>query len=96
MNAPPWIHTITGSELSTDGVAMVSVRQSSSWGWVAEITSASGPSSGSTACGQIGPSSVASRVPSQGAGGCGGANRRSPTGGAANGTPLKWWIPSFS
>src|ERR1700729_3901399 len=40
-------------------------------------------------CGGGGPNAVASRVPSQGRAGRGAANRRSPTGGWANGMPRK-------
>lgn len=47
-------------------------------------------------CGAVGPNEVAGRTPSQGAAGAGGANRRSPTGGAAYGMPLKTSTPSRS
>src|SRR5215475_5442242 len=42
---------------------------------------------------QTGPKALASRAPSHFAGGCGGRQRRSPTGGAAYGTPLKTRTP---
>ena len=60
------------------GVQTLSVRQSSS------PTTASAASS----CGHFGPKAAASRTPAQGSGGAGGRQRRSPTGGAANGIPL--------
>ena len=41
------------------------------------------------ACMQRAPNSVAFRTPSHDAGGCGAFQRSSPTGGAANGMPLK-------
>src|SRR5262245_29231867 len=40
-------------------------------------------------CGQLGPNLTQSRTPSHFAGGSGGRQRRSPTGGAANGIPRK-------
>src|SRR5687768_1536243 len=43
---------------------------------------------------QLAPNSVAWRTPVQRAGGCGGRQRRSPTGGAANGMPWKDSTPS--
>ena len=46
-------------------------------------------SSKTRACMQRAPNSVAFRTPSHDVGGCGGFHRRSPTGGAANGMPLK-------
>src|SRR5437763_10175016 len=51
-----------------------------------------------SACGGVGEKAWASRTPSQGCGGTGAANLRSPTGGAAKGIPLNvatacWYLP---
>ena len=45
-------------------------------------------------CGARGPHCVASRTPVHGSTGCGGRNRRSPRGGAANGMPRNCATPS--
>src|SRR5205823_5493224 len=74
-NAPPWIHTITGSEpAGATGDHTLSWRQSS-----LIATALDGISS----CAQAGPKWVASLVPFHGAGGAGARHRRSPVGGAA-------------
>ena len=49
------------------------------------------PKTGS--CMARGPNRSAGRTPAHGAAGCGGRQRRSPTGGAANGMPLKLRTP---
>src|SRR5205823_4901454 len=46
--------------------------------------------------GTIGPNASAGRTPAQGSGGCGGRQRSSPTGGAANGMPRNWSTPPRS
>src|SRR3954470_15707064 len=92
---PPWIHTMTGrrADASTDGVQTLRVRQSSSKPTSSPPMPAPRAGGG---CGAHLVHSVAWRTPSHGATGCGGRNRNSPTGGAANGTPLKTHTPSSS
>src|ERR1700722_11153867 len=51
-------------------------------------------SSKTTPCSEFQPCSLAERTPDQGRGGCGARHRSAPTGGAANGTPLKPRTPS--
>src|SRR5947207_11214279 len=92
---PPWIHTITGRGVdpSIERVQTFSVRQSSS----VPISSPPMPAPRAGAgWGAHLVHSPAGRTPSQGATGCGGRNRSSPTGGAANGRPLNTRTPSSS
>jgi hypothetical protein len=95
---PPWIQTITGSRaapvgtapFAKRGVQTFSVRQSSS-----PTTEPLGPGTPPIAlayCGQGGPKTSASRVALQRSGGRGARQRRSPTGGAANGMPSQAWL----
>ena len=51
-------------------------------------------SSKTTPCSEFQPYSLAERTPDQGRGGCGARHRSAPTGGAANGMPLKPRTPS--
>src|SRR4051794_21400206 len=69
---PPWIQTITGRPPSSDGVQMLSERQSSP---VGICPAPSIVSSGDGFCGAIAPKAVASSTPSHGSTGCGGWNR---------------------
>src|SRR5262245_37942399 len=78
---PPWIHTITGALEASVGANTLSCRQSSDVG--PEAPPGFGRPSGIIACGQAGPKRVASRTPDQADAACVGAQRRSPTGGAA-------------
>jgi hypothetical protein len=82
-NAPPWIHTMTGSgsleSFERRGVQTFNVRQSSD-------ISAPMPrvvSSTVGACIAAGPVDPASRTPSHARTGSGGRNRSAPSGGAA-------------
>jgi hypothetical protein len=76
---PPWIHTITAARCATGGAHTLRYRQSSeSSGWGAPWLAA---------CGQRKLNAAASSAPSYAAGGCGGAQRQRPSGGAAYGTP---------
>jgi hypothetical protein len=91
MNAPPWIQTITGRRSRAGAPAgaavhTLSVRQSSL------VFAAHSPPG--TRCGHAGPAAVAARSPAHGATGCGGRQRRSPTGGVANGTPRNTRTPA--
>ena len=80
MKAPPWSQTSTGRRrVSAAGVQTFSVRQSSLG---AEPTLCPGLAA-LAACIAGGPKVVASRTPSHGAGGWGGAKRSRPTGGRA-------------
>src|SRR3954453_15066203 len=90
--APPWIHTITGRRASSvAGVHTLRVRQSSSW----PISSPPmPPPAGAGGCGAHLPHSSAGRTSLQGVAGWGGRNCNGPTGGAANGIPLKTARPS--
>ncbi len=76
---PPWIQTITGSRSPGEpaGVQTFRYRQSS-----LVRPTPSGPMAAAS-CGHEGPYAAHSRTPSQAATGCGGRQRRSPTGGAA-------------
>ena len=95
MNPPPWIQTITGS--FAPGVALAGRqtfrnRQSSE-----DAGGAGAPGAGggpNRPCMQSAPNSAAWRTPVHVAAGCGGRHRRSPTGGAAKGMPLKDATPS--
>src|SRR5258708_4319447 len=80
MNAPPWMNSITGRSCAPDGVHTLRNKQSSVL---------LGPDR-LNVCGHSLPTSSASRAPVHGGIGCGARKRRSPTGGAANGTPRKW------
>ena len=84
MNAPPWMNTMTGRPFPP-GVQTLRTRQSS-LSTPADM-SASTRVEAATACGAAGPKRVASRTPDHETGGCGGANRSGPTGGAAYGMP---------
>src|SRR5437588_1448696 len=75
---------------SRPGVHTLRVRQSSSLG---ESSPPMPPPRAGSGCGAHAPYSVAGRTPFHGATGCGGRNRRGPTGGAANGTPRKTVSP---
>jgi hypothetical protein len=82
LKLPPWIQIITGALVAPAGAKMLAYRQSSDvvgghvWGGRAQ------------AWGQPGASEVASSAfGPQASTGAVGAQRRSPTGGAANGTP---------
>src|SRR5262245_22050715 len=75
---------MTGSRSGVpDGVQMFNVRQSSLGGCENVMSPKIDP------CIHWRPNSVASRTPSHEAAGCGSFQRRSPTGGAAYGIPLK-------
>src|SRR6266496_3011957 len=92
---PPWIHTRTGRDsASTPGVYTLRVRQPASLisgcSAVAKKDSWLGP------CGAIGPKRSAGLTPLHGSGGRGGRQRRSPTGGAANGMPRNCSTPDLS
>src|SRR5206468_1733169 len=85
-NAPAGIHTITGARDvgAGVGVQMFNIRQSS----------APKTKRLPLTCGHIGGAVVAFSVLGiQARGGCGGFQRRSPTGGAANGIPRKAHAP---
>ena len=80
MNPPPWIHTITGSRSSRvrAGVQTLRYRQSSLCPVGSEPPPMVAP-----LWGQEAPKRVQVRTPVHGRTGCGGRQRRSPTGGAA-------------
>ncbi len=80
MNPPPWIQTTTGSRAAAPGSGV----QTLTFSVLSPGTECSGISvmPASPRWG-VGPKRAASRTPSQAAGGCGAANRRSPTGAAA-------------
>src|SRR5690242_5880071 len=82
-NAPPGIHTITGSDPEVSGDHTVNVRQASS----RTFGSSRPPPTNDLLCGGNGPCSTASRTPDHGANGPGARNRRSPIGCSAYGTP---------
>src|ERR1700679_199451 len=71
---------------------MLSTRQSS----LGLVVPRGAASLGSGNCMQSWPYWVALRTPRQATTGCGGLQRRSPTGGAAYGIPLKETTPSFA
>src|SRR3954447_15657456 len=81
---PPWRKTTTGRRAapSTAGVQTLSDRQSSPM-----VTRRFARRSGLMSCGGIGPNRAASRSPDHDFTGAGERQRRSPTGGAAYGTP---------
>src|SRR4030042_140641 len=84
IKAPPCIQTITGRfALSSPGVQILRTRQSSDCGWGTCINIPPGIAF----CGAIGPNSLAECTPLHGLTGWGGIQRKSPTGGAAYGTP---------
>src|SRR5947207_3121712 len=86
-NAPPWIHTMTGSLAPFLAAAVAhTFRNKQSSDEVFEIESV--PREKPT-CAQSAPNLVALRTPFQVGKGCGGRQRYSPTGGAAYGIPLK-------
>src|SRR3954454_9321184 len=92
-NAPPWIHTKTGSpEAVGSGVQTFRLRQSSPGICGSGSKTSYGGAYGGL--GTVGPYSVAGRTPSQGSGGSGAAKRRRPNGGAAYGMPRKADTPS--
>src|SRR6476620_11749589 len=88
-NAPPGIHTITGSEALVSGDHTVSVRHASS----RTFGSSRPPPTNDLLCGGSGPCSTASRSPDHGCSGAGPRNRRSPTGCSAYGTPRQTPTP---
>src|SRR5262245_16745173 len=93
IKAPPWRNTSTGrfTATPTEVVQMLSVRQSSS----PMVRCKSGLFM--STCTHIAPYSVALRIREPHAsGGSGGAQRRDPTGGFANGTPLYTQTPCAS
>ena len=95
MNAPPWIHTITGRRASSHpGVQTLRYSASS-----LTLSSAPAPKSvciADAACAQMGEKRVASRTPSHASSRWGGSHRREPMGGAAYGMPLNTNTPSLS
>ena len=80
-NAPPWIQTMTGAAPSTSGVQTFRFSQSSPGMLGSGRIVSNG--AGYSGLGGVGPSAVQARTPSQGRGGCGGANRSEPVGLAA-------------
>src|SRR5947209_2917270 len=92
-NAPPWIHTRTGSPLAPSGDQTFRLRQS--------VPGTVG--SGRTASiggrypgfGAVAPNSAASRIPSHPSAGTGAANRSFPNGACAYGTPRNEFTPAF-
>src|SRR5580700_1991705 len=84
MNAPPWIHTITGRPSASTGAHTLRVRQSSSVGPASKVAVGKGGGIAVT-CGAAGPNATAGRTPAHGSAGAGGRQRRSPVGGAAYG-----------
>src|SRR5580692_6228508 len=85
LNAPPWIHTITGALPPGSGVQTLRVSQSSP----AMLGSGSRVSNGATysGFGGVALNSVHARTPSDGVGGSGARNRSGPVGLAAYGMP---------
>src|SRR6476620_10888677 len=83
---PPWIQTMTGAFFALRGTQTFSVRQSS-------LTFAKLISSKTFGCMHAAGVWLASRTPSHFCGGCGAFQRRSPTGGAAYGTPKYTVVP---
>src|SRR5205823_3064756 len=91
LNAPPWIQTMTGLLASAPPpvVHTLRYRQSSLWS-----PTGSAPSMDSkTGWMQALPKLATLSSPSQAVTGCGGFHRSGPTGGAANGMPLKTVMP---
>src|SRR5579884_1510064 len=89
-NPPPKKYTSTGNRSRPDfaGVQTFRYRQSSFIPFERKPISPN-----SACCIQRGPNSVASRTPVQFFTGAGGAQRRLPTGGSANGIPLNSRTP---
>ena len=97
VNPPPYIQTITGScapVVALAGRQTFKNRQSSDGTRAGGAPAAAAGGGPNRPCMQSAPNSAAWRTPVQRATGWGGRHRRSPTGGAAKGMPLKEATPS--
>ena len=93
-NPPPWIHTITGSLRAFGSAGRQTFRNRQSSDGARGAGAPAGGGGPNRPCMQLAPYSAAWRTPVHGAAGWGGRHRRSPTGGAAKGMPLKETTPS--
>src|SRR6266702_3167533 len=83
VNAPPWIHTMTGRPPRPVAVGVYTFRYRQSSDVLVVMT----PVAMLPVWAQVFPGHVASLIPVHGAAGWGGCHRRAPTGGAAYGMP---------
>ena len=93
-NPPPWIHTITGSLRAVGSAGRQTFRNRQSSEGAGGAGAPAGGGGPNRPCMQLAPYSAAWRTPVHRAAGWGGRHRRSPTGGAAKGMPLKETTPS--